>query len=48
MQEMKQKIEMHNSKKEYAAPQMEVMDCKIQGRLLQESDPTVIPVEEGP
>lgn len=47
MQEMKQKNEMHNSKKEYAVPQMEVMNCKIQGRLLQESDPPVISVEEG-
>ena len=32
-------IEKLNTKKEYTAPQMEVMDCTVQGTLLDGSTP---------
>ena len=34
---MMEYIEKLNSKKEYTAPQMEVMDCTVQGALLFEA-----------
>ena len=42
---MKQKNEMQNSKKEYTAPQMEVMDCTVQ-KFLCNSDPEYMGWEE--
>lgn len=38
---MKEIIEKMNSKKEYATPQMEVMDCKVEGFLCDSGDVTL-------